>query len=89
MPETVYVRKPIKPIQDAEKASDDHKSAGSERDVEQISSVPAPMSYWRSLRVFTGTYATDESAFRVVWKPFALLASPTVLVSEQSLSEIL
>ncbi|KIJ51227.1 hypothetical protein M422DRAFT_244411 [Sphaerobolus stellatus SS14] len=79
LPETVYVRKPVKPIQVNEKASEDRKSTVSERDSERNGVTIAPMSYWQSLRIFTGTYATDESALMVMWKPFALLGSPTVL----------
>jgi len=84
MPETVYNRKPIAPNTGNErdrKSSEDRKSMNSDRDVGQSETVVPPlMSYRESLQVFTGTYATDESAWMTMWRPFALLGSPTVLV---------
>jgi len=83
MPETVYNRKPIAPTVNEEKdknSSEDRKSAESDRDLEQTDTVIRPlMSYRESLHIFSGTHATDESAWMTMWRPFALLGSPTVL----------
>ncbi|GJJ08529.1 hypothetical protein Clacol_002747 [Clathrus columnatus] len=82
MPETVYVRRNVLVHQDTKDVMEHHPSDDkASRDIEEEGRpVPALMSYRRSLRVFSGRYATNESALRIVWTPFALLASPTVIV---------
>lgn len=89
MPETVYDRRPlIPPATSSEVANQDdekvlNKSLGNVVQVDNeknTTSVPSLVSYRQSLRVFTGTYATGDTVWMILWRPFALLGSPTVLV---------
>lgn len=80
MPETVYVRQSTLPKQGSKDVFEDHLSIEKgPKDVEGEKIIPARMSYRQSLRIYTGRYADSASAFRVIWTPFALLVSPTVL----------
>lgn len=84
MPETVFIRQSVLPEQDSKDILEHHFSneKGS-KDVEDKKQVtPARMSYRQSLRIFAGRYANSASALRVIWTPFALLVSPTVIVRE-------
>lgn len=83
MPETVYSRKIISSTQGTEneknRASDPIETLGSaERGIQR--EHIAMKSYTHSLRVFSGKHNTGENPWMHIWRPFALLASPTVLV---------
>ncbi|KAF8466523.1 major facilitator superfamily domain-containing protein [Gautieria morchelliformis] len=89
MPETVYKRKPIPLTQPNHFGTESETHQASEKD--EIKSPPSsaeeggqgasiPMrSYLQSLRVFSGRHNIGESPWLLVWRPFALLSSPTVL----------
>lgn len=90
MPETVYKRKFVPQIQRTESGTKQEKDQISEKgeskaspgsaEEESRETSPPMMSYVESLRVFSGRYNTGERPWLFIWRPFALLASPTVLV---------
>lgn len=100
MPETAYIRKSVtfskalgensaQKEKEIEGEEEDKKSSdspsGPHTDVERkIGGFPTLMTYKESLRIFSGTYSTGDSVWMVLWRPFALLGSPTVLVSRRS-----
>jgi hypothetical protein len=95
MPETVYSRKFVSPMQHAEsrtkieqyRVSKPVETTISPSSAEEgIQAGPVPMSYTQSLRVFSGNHNTDESPWLLIWRPVVLLVSPTVMVSREVLS---
>ena len=85
VPETAYVRPPIKPQRRVRKNSEEGiavvEKAQQESQVEQgpsSVSIPKKMSYVRSLRVFSGRY-TEAPIWKVFARPFIIFWYPAVL----------
>ncbi|KAF8588854.1 MFS general substrate transporter [Ramaria rubella] len=89
MPETVYKRQFIPPMHQTDLSEENEKDRGLDKVESNISpnsaekggklEFPPMMSYAQSLKIFSGRHNKGESPWILVWRPFALLGSPTVL----------